>query len=71
MAILAVVKGDCGLDHHQQAIEAVRAQDWEESIRVGIFRGTIYCSREKVQSWGLRQAVGRGLARGVGRRDER
>ncbi|GAB4816382.1 hypothetical protein N2152v2_003428 [Parachlorella kessleri] len=33
--ILEAMKADCGLDHHGQAIEAVRAQDWEEAIRVG------------------------------------
>lgn len=33
-AILEVVKGDCGLDHHGQAVEPVRTEDWEESIRV-------------------------------------
>lgn len=35
-AILEVVKGDCGLDHHGQAVEPVRTEDWEESIRVRI-----------------------------------
>ena len=31
---LAAVKQAFGLDHHQQSVEGVRPQDWEQSIRV-------------------------------------